>query len=337
MRILFWLFVIGGLFLTTGVGVNLASLHESDAAGQSLAQGFAFVLHVALWLVLGALVVLGMSGGPSRHPAWLTALLYAAGATGASYALFALLKMQAGDRFTDALKAGAIGLPLLVILECVWGTAISAAAIALLAAVPLALYAPALRASKAAYGALLDDLAAADRRKAALLAELEAMPPDVPLESLLAYVDVPPSKISDRPVRSVPGIIKDIRWSAIQRMMKLPRYQQQAEELLGRPDGRMIPGIDEFHLQPTPGLCAAGRKGARRAIEQLAPSAKAVELDEDRATELMKGISWLQENGCDCAKEFEELERTALLYPKSPSRESFLDYLKRVKYDFRLP
>jgi hypothetical protein len=326
----------GAAFLTLVVVSLTMAFHESDAAGQGLTRAFAFLAAIAVWILLGVLLLLCGKRAAFRGGASLAATVFLLVAAASTFAaLGALDDLQSGDRFEMPLRVLVALLPLTVLLACVWVffPALQAAippktgrlaAAALLLALSSAAWIVGVRARRETRRRELEVYQRFEEGRqedARRIAEMDALPADAPMSVYLAYTQ----KTSERE--------SDVPTAAIARMSKLPRRQAEAEELLEKGDLRVFEAVDRLELVATPRLCAGARLCLRREAEILRPSATASTFDaaERRVNEAMRAVPWLLKSGCDARPEIAQVAAAVRLYPDSYPRKWFLDYVDRLQ------
>ncbi|MBV9440538.1 MAG: hypothetical protein JOZ24_11145 [Candidatus Eremiobacteraeota bacterium] len=123
MALLAGVLILVAAFLTIGVGANVASLHTSDAAGDGLAEGFAMVFAIALWLSLGILLLVCAAADGFRDLSGAAMLIaFFVAVAGQVRALGILMSSQRRGVAGTALRLVTIAAPLLVIARAIWGT-----------------------------------------------------------------------------------------------------------------------------------------------------------------------------------------------------------------------
>ena len=114
------LLLLAAFVMALDAGLVL-SFHDSDAAGQGMTKGFAFLISIFLWAVLGGLLIIcAKRGGLPGAVGFVALVLYAAAAAGHFAALSILEDLQQGDPFESTLRVVTIAGPLLIIVYCLW-------------------------------------------------------------------------------------------------------------------------------------------------------------------------------------------------------------------------
>jgi hypothetical protein len=335
MTIFFSILLLLASLLIFAVGGMAFDFHKSDAAGNGMTQGFAFLLAILLWILLGVLLLI--SGTRNKLPGvsvLITLLLYAGGAAGYFVALNILKELASGDRFEFLLRIVVVACPWAVVWYCLWNffpgvravvptmvaNCVAVVPVLLLAAVPWLVQGPANAIMTARRQAFQD---AYDKQQKLVL-EINALPADTPLIAFLGHTDSPSS---------------DASGAAISRMRTLARRQTETEELLHKQDTRVLRVVSNLDVVMTPALCEGGRQSIRKLAEQFKPAAPAPPFAsvEDKLNTYTTSIRWLRDNGCDCKEEIGAFERTVRLYPESYPRKWFTDYLLELQGKPREP
>jgi hypothetical protein len=268
MTVLFTLLLIFAAFLATWVTALAADFHGSDAAGNGMAQGFAFLGAILFWIAAGVLLVLcGVRAGFSAVRVLAAIVALAVAVTSHFMAMSILQNMQSGDRFETVLAVMIGALQLVVLLCTLWAffpglrsavppmaASVGAGVVLLVVcAIPWLVMGPA----QATEQARMDAYQAERDRDAAQVKQIEALPADTPLAGFLKYTDIPPEKDTDA------------RRAALDRMKALPGRQAAVEELLARQDTRVLRQLSQLEVKMTPKLCAGGKQTALRVAAEL--------------------------------------------------------------------
>ncbi len=329
MTIFFSILLLLASLLIFAVGGMAFDFHKSDAAGNGMTQGFAFLLGIVLWILLGVLLL--MSGARNKLPGisiLITLVLYVGAAAGYFVALNILKELASGDRFESILRIIVMTCPWAVVFYCVWNffpgvrTVVPTVAANCIAAVPLLVLAAVPWLVQGPTNAIM-----ATRQKAyqdaydkqqKLILTINALSADTPLAAFLGYTEAPSS---------------DASGGAISRMRTLPRRQSEAEELLRKQDTRALRVLADLDVAMSPALCAGGRQSIRKLAEQFKPATPAPPFAsvEDSLNTYTTSIRWLRDNGCDCKEEISAFEQTVRLYPESYPRKWFMDYLLELQ------
>jgi hypothetical protein len=335
MTIFFSILLLLASLLIFAVGGMASDFHKSDAAGNAMTQGFAFLLAIVLWLMLGALLLI--SGARNKVPVvstLVTLVLYVGAIAGYVVALNILKELASGDRFESLLRIVVMTCPWAVVFYCLWNffpgvrSVVPTAAANCIAAVPLLVLAVVPWLAKGPTNAMM-----AARRQAyqdaydqqqKLIQTINALPADTPLTAFLGYTEAPSS---------------DASGAAISRMRTLPKRQSEAEELLRKQDLRLLRVLADLDVTMSPALCEGGRQSIRKLAEQFKPATPAPPFAsvEDKLNMYTTSMRWLRDNGCDCKEEIRAFEQTVRLYPESYPRKWLTDYLLELQGKPREP
>jgi hypothetical protein len=329
MTIFFSILLLLASLLIFAVAGMASDFHKSDAAGNAMAQGFAFLLAIVLWLLLGVLLL--MSGARNKLPGisiLITLALYVGAGSGYFVALNILKEAPAGDHFESVLRTVLMTCPWAIIFYCLWNffpgvrAVIPTAAANCIAAVPLLVLATvpwlAQGPTNAIVAARRQAIQDAYDKQQKLILAINALPPDTPLTAFLGYTEAPSS---------------DASGAAISRMRTVPRRQGEAEELLRKQDTRLLRVVADLDVAMSPALCEGGRQSIRKLAEQFKPATPSPPFAsvEDKLNTYTTSIRWLRDNGCDCKEEIGIFEQTVRLYPESYPRKWFTDYLLELQ------
>lgn len=332
MTIFFSLLLVLACLLSLWVISLIFSFHGSDAAGQGMARGFAFIGAMVLWAVLaGLLVAAGARADFSDVKALAAAVLFLAAVAGYFVALRMLDRLATGESFESLLRLIAVLLPLFAILYSSWNffsglrallpertINIAGAAIAsVFSATPFLVMKPALAAMAARQRAIQDDWEA----QQLLVKEAEALPADASLTAFLRYAYESPDRFSY------------IHSTAMARMKEIKTRQVEVEQLLAQGDYRLLADLGRLDLTVTPELCGGGRKCALIVAEKFKPSDPAPQIYtvDTFINPYIEGLKWLLDKGCDCKGEVTEIARIAQLYPPSYQREWLFGWLLEIQ------
>jgi hypothetical protein len=264
------------------IAPSLAGLGNSDPAGNVMAQGFAGLGIILLWLLLSILALIAAVRG--AMPSWARPALLVVPASGAAALIALELLARAGNApwHWPMVIPGLV--PPLIVAYCVWalvrppmtsaGAAILLGAIAVLSAavVPMSAVRTAAVAQQEDAGANLR-------------AALERLPADAPFWDFLPFLDARDQRIGN---------------AARERMATAPNRQRDAETMLARGDFplRALPLLD---LDMTPALCEHARALLRRRVEPLVPASPGTKPYGEVAQEVRSALSamwWLVGYGC---------------------------------------
>jgi hypothetical protein len=336
MTVVFVLLLSFGCLLAIVVSALTSDFQGSDAAGNAMAQGFAFLGAIVFWIVAGILLLLcGARAGFSgvRVIAVIVAVTFAV--TSQFMAMALLQNMRGGDRFETLLAVGASGTMFVVLLYAGWAffTRATFAPVALNMAAAVLLVATcsitwvAKGPVEATNLARIQAWQAERAKDEALKDEVLALPASTPLVDFLKYTDVPPENDTEA------------RRTALARMQKLPDRQAEVEDLLAKQDTRVLRQVRLLDVKATPKVCEGGKLTARKVAEMLKPAPTRATFDQVESTlnVYMDGIEWLKENGCDMKEEIGGIEQSIRMYPDSFSRKLSIDYLGELQGRPRQP
>jgi hypothetical protein len=282
---------------------TLADLAGSDAAGNALAQAYAAIELIALWLLLAALAGLAWLKGKMPGPAALAALILIPASGFAALEVLTLLAKPEVAPFRWPIVIPAL-VPVLLVMFCFW---------ALLPRLRAAI--PARAAAGAVWGAILilclsilpfqqmRDRAraheAAARDKYA--ADFANLPADSPLWSFIPFLATPDDTRSGK---------------VLERIGQLARRQSDAEVMLERGDFPLR-YLGAFDLTPTPALCDKARSLLRRRVAPLVlktPKAKPYREIAAEVDGAVAAMNWLIDYDCSCDAESKAWEAMAKAY-----------------------
>lgn len=329
------LLVITALLYAGAVGL-ITSINSSDPAGNGLTQSFAFLTTIALWIFLGALLLLAATKG--EMPGW---------AAGAACVLVPA---------SGAAAIAAVGLLKDSFYHAKWPLVIPALAPALMMAFALWAYFPGLRNALPALGVsaivwgslLILSLAPwptvahrarhgkADRAQAdaAWKAGEPARAETARQKNLVEFRALTPaSELRDWLLFVAPS--NELRDQALAAIRQLARRQADAEAMLRQGsffDWEDLPLLD---LEVTPTVGEAARKFLREKTQALQPhrpeSPPQFRFVADQVESCPAIFEWLVNNRCACAAELDALVATVRIYHAEPKREEFLATLTRIR------
>ncbi|CAN7145102.1 hypothetical protein LJR220_000018 [Bradyrhizobium sp. LjRoot220] len=283
--------------------VTLAGLGRSDAAGNGLAQAYAAILMVVLWLLLMVLTILAGVNGAAPRAATIAALVIVPASGLVTSAAAGLLSRPSISPFLWPIVIPALVPPLIVAwcLFALLGARLYAGTIKVVAGVLLA----AMVAVCVSIWPLSQMRNGVDDQEAARLqkydADLARMAADAPLWDWTPFLDTRDGTKQQR-------VIESIR--------KLDRRQAQAEAMLDRGDFPLR-YLGFFNLDPTAALCAKARALLGKRVEPLVlnnakPQPYAV--ISDQVSGALAAMGWLVGYGCSCDAESKAWEAMAKAY-----------------------
>jgi lipoprotein NlpI len=330
-------------FLYLGMMGSISDLGSTDAAGRGMGLGFGAMFGLALWIVLGVLLIVGAVKGEMPLWAGIAALiLVPAGAVAAAIATEFIEYHSGWQIIVPAL------LPPLIAFYAMWArlpqihgalpptmtSAIVWGAVLILNLAPLPRYtAEAIATAERATQRERESKAqqtAEDQRRRENLARFEKLTPDSPLWEWAEFI----------------GQGSELDKQAVAGAQKLAHRQADAEFALQRGMGFPLVEYSRLDLDVTPGLCAA----ANQFLRDNAASHPLPDVDADAAYALLHqnfspyldSVEWLTQSDCDIDDAVASIARTVAAYPQSSSRDGLLGVLawrrgngfyKREAYD----
>jgi len=294
--------VLGGISLLLWFILvpGLASLAGSDAAGNAMAQAFTAFALIALWMMLGLLLIVSWIAG--NMPTWaaIVALILLPTSGIAAFDAMQLLTRPNLPPHLWPLIIPAL-VPPLVLAFAFW-----AVLPVLRAAVPAPIAAGVVWGSVLALIVALVPMSeirhAVDEQESARLQkyndDYESLPKDAGLAALAPFLDT----------RS------DVQQNEVlARMRAVPQRQSEAEAMLDRGDFP-FGVVDRLDLEPTPALCAKMRAFLRKRVEPLvskAPGTQPYTLVAEDVVDAVAALQWLTGYDCPCDEEVTAWENMA--------------------------
>jgi tetratricopeptide (TPR) repeat protein len=307
---------------------SISDLGATDAPGRGIALAFGMLYGLALWLVLGLLLVIGAVNG--EMPVWgriAAAVLVPAGAVAAAavadsieregwlivvpaglppiYALYAMwARLPRTHRILPPKATGAV----------VWGAAL----LLMLAPVPVWIadtVATARREAEELRESAAREAAAAQRRQAEL-ARFRKVTAASPLWEWAEFI----------------GEGKEFDAQAIAGARALAHRQADAEIALRRGMGFPLVELWRLDLAATPGFCAAAAQFLPTDAATHPPPAgsdayAAYAVIQKNFSPYLDAVEWLTQQGCDIDDAVAQVAQVAAAYPPSSSRDGFLGVL----------
>ncbi|MBR1233522.1 hypothetical protein [Bradyrhizobium sp. AUGA SZCCT0182] len=283
--------------------VTVASLGQSDPAGNGLAQAYAAIQMIVLWLLLMVLTILAGARGVAPRAAKIAALVIVPASGLVTSAAAGLLSRPFVSPFLWPIVIPAL-VPPLIVMWCLF--ALSAAR---LRAGTIRIVGGALLAMAVAVCVSIWPLShmrkAVDDQEAARLqqydTDLARVAANAPLWEWTPFLDT-------RDGTKQQKVLDDIR--------KLDQRQVQAEAMLKRGDFPLR-YLAFFDLDPTPALCAKARALlGKRAESLMLDSAKRQPYAAiaDQVSAALAAMGWLVGYGCSCDAESTAWETMAKAY-----------------------
>ena len=283
--------------------VTVASLGRSDPAGNGLAQAYAAILMIGLWLLLLILAVLAAVKGAAPRAATVAALILVPVSGLAASVAADLLARPFISPFLWPLIIPALIPPLLVLwcllaLSAAW---LRASAIRIVAGVLLT----AMIAICVSIWPLSQMRKSADGRETARLqkfdADLARVAADAPLWDWTPFLDTRDGTKRERVLGSI---------------RKLVRRQAEAETMLDRGDFPLR-YLAFFDLDPTAALCAKARAQLGKQVEPLVlnnAKPQPYAAISEQVSGAVAAMGWLVGYGCSCDAESKAWEAMAKAY-----------------------
>jgi hypothetical protein len=285
---------------------SLSGLHESDAAGNAMASGFAALAEMALWAALIAFVALACKGAKlTADLLWAAWTLPIGGAVACNLAVMLLDLGQSGAlRLTTGL------VPVLTALFAIWVRVGSELSAGIRRIVGLGLAIPALVllvppfVEQQRYDAAAPQREAEEARvtaeyqrseaqaKAAYEAEFRAKGPDNRIDDFLQYLH---------------GDFED---EAMGEIRQVRSRQEDAVRLLGgQTEFYALDRLHEFNVEPDQQLCAAYKSALHRRLAQFVPTNPEYRGIPGQLGGQIDNYRWLMANGCDLRPQISRLAR----------------------------
>ena len=272
--------------------VTVSSLGQSDAAGNGLAQAYAAILMIGLWLLLMVLTILAAAKGAAPRAATIAALVIVPASGLVASVAADLLSRPFISPFLWPLVIPAL-IPPLIVVWCLFALSaarLRASAIRLVAGVLLT----AMVAVCVSIWPLSQMRKAVDDQETARLqkydADLARVAANAPLWDWTPFLDTRDGTKRER-------VLDSIR--------KLDQRQGQAETMLDRGDFPLR-YLGLFDLDPTPSLCAKARALLGRQVEPLvlrSDKPQPYAGISDQVSGAVAAMGWLVGYGCSCDAE----------------------------------
>jgi len=283
--------------------MTVASLGQSDAAGNGLAQAYAAIQMIVLWLLLMVLTILAAAKGAAPGPANFAALVIVPASGLVAWAAADLLARPFVSPFLWPLAIPALIPPLAV----AW--ALFALSAARLRAGTARVVASVLLAAMVVVCGSIWPLSqmrkAVDDREAARLQKYDMdfarVPANAPLWDWTPFLDTRDGTKRER-------VLDSIR--------KLDQRQAQAEAMLDRGDFPLR-YLGFFDLDPTPALCTKARALLGKGAESLVlgnDKSRPYAGIGDQVSGAVAAMGWLVGYGCSCDVESKAWETMAQAY-----------------------
>ena len=283
--------------------VTVASLGQSDAAGNGLAQAYAAIQMVVLWLLLMVLTILAAAKGGAPGPANFAALVLVPASGLAAWAAADLLARPFVSPFLWPLAIPAL-IPPLIVAWALFALSAARLRVSTTRAVAGVLLA-AMVAVCASIWPLSQMRKAVDDQEAARLQKYDTdfarVAADAPLSDWTPFLDARDGTKRER-------VLDSIR--------KLVQRQVQAEAMLDRGDFP-IGYLGFFDLDPTPALCTRARALLAKRAQSLVRSSDKPQpytVIGEQVSGAVAAMGWLVGYGCSCDVESKAWETMAQAY-----------------------
>lgn len=310
----------------------VATINQSDAAGQGMSYGFAFILAIMLWISIAVLMVLAMSRPGIAGWVKIAAIVLLPLSFAAALAAINVLHGRGAESSGWPIIVPSI-VPLLLLGYAVWTMVptlrdkFSAALmdrtvwglVLVLSLVPW----PLLRAKnrrdaemQAAYE--VKAKAADDSAAQTLESGFDSLTPETPLRDWLAFATAG----NDMRERTLAGI------------RTLPDRQAEAEALKGDDVAMMMYELRNLGLEATPALCRSANDFLMSHAESFrskAPTTERYEIEGAAIEKYLFAMQWLAGNGCNIDRSIDRYEAVVKLFPVAADREQFLARLASLR------
>lgn len=318
--------VVAG-FLTIGAAANAGQLHASDAAGNGMAQAFAWFAAIADWLVLTVLLlVAGARGGFPRYSGMAMLVAFGLAIAGQVTALQILSASKLENLEGTLLQMVMLAAPALVITRALWGSWVPIILLVLVSLVPFA-FRPRYAAQRAAAEATFVEMRQKsqdeqkgrdEQRIREMMGKIDTLPSDSALFAVIPFCADPNPSIRDE---------------ARAKARTFPRRQADAEEYLAQGHEATLRELPNFGLVATPAICASARKAlaAKASLKPFDNDPIRIEDAERDVSPYIDTMRWLLANGCDCKPEIAALETAVARFAPSHRREKILSDLAAIR------
>ncbi len=322
--ILLWLPLVG----------NLATINNSDPAGNGLSKAYGVFMAIALWILMALLLV--VAGVKGQMPMWagVLAFLLAPASGAATLAAIELLSDRTFSRWPilipalvpPLIAAFAIwayvpsihaAIPANLAGAIVWGTVLCLAISPWPSIAKRSGEGDEHRAKiEAAYQAESAKRKEQDRQEK--LARFQKLTYDAPLWEWRDFAD-PES---------------ELREQALEGMRHVKSRQADAEELLAHGLPFPMRELSNLALEATPALCESARRFLRKKADSMKPNvagAPPYDVIADLIEPYLPTMTWLTQKHCECADELDGINQIVRVYRDSPERDKFLAALDQIR------
>ena len=321
-----------GTFLWLAMVAISATMNESDAAGRGMANGFAVVTAIGLWIVLAILVLIAMTRAETPGLTRVAGLILVPLSFAAALATISLLAGVRGQATGWPIVILA-ALPFLILAYVLWMIspsvhgAVSPAImqrglwglILILSLVPW----PLLRAKnqrdaemRATYEAAAE--AEEDSVAQALDSQFNSLTSGTPLRDWLAFATAG----------------NDMRERTLEGIRALPNRQVEAEALRGDDLAMLMYELRNLGLEATPALCRSANEFLMEHAESFrgkAATTARYEIEGSAIEKYLFAMQWLSANRCDIGPALDRYDGIVRLFPAGSDREQFLTRLSLLR------
>ncbi len=317
-----------------GFVVNATSMHESDAAGNAMTQGFAFLLGSAAWILLALTLLVAGLRGTMPNWAMIAACLLVPASAAASLAtlqLFAANDYPANWLFVVPILTppfmGSYALwahvpqirgriPATLAGSVVWGCVLVLTLLPWPVIIKASRLRHEIRVERDRIYAMEEAQRLAKERQE-WLAKFEQLPKNAPLWCWREFTEHG----------------EELRQMAFEGIRQLARRQADAEQLLDQGFAFPMLELPNLSLEVTPALCEHARKFLRERVKQISPPVPGRPYDwEKQAIDpYLASIEWLVQHACDCRDELAQVEAAVRAYPEAADRNRTLATLARIR------
>ena len=324
--------LIVATFLWLAMVAISATMNESDAAGRGMANGFAVVTAIGLWVVMAILVLMAVTRAEVPGMTRVAALLLVPLSFAAALATISVLAGVRGQATGWPIVILA-ALPLLILSYVMW--VISPAVrgmlppalmdrgvwglVLVLSLIPW----PLLRAKNNRDAAAREKYEAAaaaeeDSVAQALESEFNALTPETPLRDWLAFATAG----------------NDMRERTLEGIRTLPNRQSEAEALRGEDLAMLMSELRNIGLEATPQLCKSANDFLvehAASFRQKAATTDRYEIEGAAIERYLFAMEWLDTSKCDIAPAIDAYVGVVGLFPAAADREQFLARLALLR------
>jgi hypothetical protein len=336
MTVLGALLLIVATILYVGTVANLATMHDSDPAGNALSRVYAVFMLIVLWILLAALLVIASLRGamPRWAPLAAVVLLPASGA-----AALAAAQLLADPFYTARWPIIIPALaPLAIIAYALWVYLPSIHKAVPATAASWAVWSMVMLLSLAPWPAVAYRKRHGETDRARAEAARKADEPRRIEEERQRNLEAFHQLTSESELEQwlefrAPG--NELREQALEGIRRLPRRQADAELMIARRLDYFWDDVPNLDLVASPAICEGARAFLRERVTDIRPlhpsDPPSFAFMVERVEPYLPTMQWLVDHHCDCDAELAALEATVRVYPDSPERGRFLSALTRIR------